>query len=172
MKKATEFLCESNPLVEKHYNKSLEAIENLSLTNTDKTLLNLVKFFEAPDNNSFDIKEIYLNLSDDWLLLALEAIQIFFHKDTYLVNSYSKGDLLFERGKNQYEKSELEKNLLTQKRFSQFLSENGLPFSEAKVSTYIKRGTFPEADVELFNKKYWKKETCEMYLKELKNAKS
>ncbi|MEI3614228.1 hypothetical protein [Pseudogracilibacillus sp. SO30301A] len=56
--------------------------------------------------------------------------------------------------------------MLDKKRFTEYLNENGIPFSEAKISTYIRREKNPQPDLMIGGKRYWKKESCKKYILE------
>lgn len=149
MKNATQNLIDSMPVLKKYLlGENVDNIEDP----VEKTLLNLAYFFENPYENQFQLNEIYLNLEDDWLILALNSISVFFQQDTYLIkeqgHSYIKNDV----------------NYFNQKSFVDFLNENNQNFSEAKMSVYIKRGIIPAPDLIMDNRRYWKETTCREYL--------
>ncbi len=83
---------------------------------------------------------------DEWLLLALNSINVFFAKDTYLIKSSSHS---YIDGSD----------YLNQKDFVNYLNENGEKYSEAKMSVYIKRNIIPEPDLIISDIRYWLKST-------------
>lgn len=150
MKNATKIIIEELPIFKKY----VELDEN-ELNKEEKTLLKLITFFENTPENNFNLLDLYLNLSDEWLELSLKAIQTFFEKDTYLLSS------------NKNNHSIIANDYLNQKDFVDFLNEKGINFSEAKMSMYVKREVMPEPDLIISNKRFWLKETCEKYLQHL-----
>lgn len=156
MKNSTRKVIESLPVLEKY----LEDMDNVNFKNlnpVEKTFLDLVNFFEHPEKHDFQLQNIYQNLNDDWLLLALNAINLFFEKDTYLMKNATHS--IIKEGDD----------YLNQKEFVDFLNENGENYSEAKMSVYVQRGIIPSPDLILSNTRYWLKSTCEMFLSRTKN---
>lgn len=154
MKKATKHVLKTFPFLKEHIKKERKGDEVLgTLTDEEKVAMKMIWFFEAPDRERFDIHELYGYLSDGQLASALEAINIFFLEDTYLLK---------EANFNVIRDDE---EFLNKTSFATFLTENGVSFSRAKLTMYDKRGVLPEADVVIAGIKYWKKTSCEKYLK-------
>lgn len=57
----------------------------LFLSEVEKTFLNMCLFFKEPDKRSFDFRLVYKNLNDEWVIVALKALEIFSKKDCYLI---------------------------------------------------------------------------------------
>lgn len=164
MKKATRNIIESLPILEKHLpngeGMSTYSDEFKALNETEKTLLQLVWFFEKPTEFNFHLQDIYDNLSDDWLVLALDSIFLFFEKDTYLIHN-TKTHSFTSDGED----------YLNQKEFVDFLNENGQNYSAAKMSVYINRKIIPIPDLVISDTRYWRKDTCKKFAEELTNKK-
>lgn len=120
-----------------------DSIEDIVL----HTFFQLACFFEDPSNNSFDLRNLYNNLHGDMLYFAKQLIGEFVAGDI-------SGNLLMRDG-NEY---------LDQRRFAEYLTENGLRYSEAKLSVYIKRGYIPKPNLVINGKRYWKRETGKKFL--------
>lgn len=154
MKKSTNLLIDSLPLL-MSYIKGEKTETEGQLNEVETTFLKLIRFYEDPENNQFDLKYLYRNLSDDWLLLALSSLNMYFLEDTYLLknitHSFINGDDYFN-----------------QKEFVSYLNENGENYSEAKMSVYIKRNVIPAPDLMISSTRYWTKSTCEKFLNDLK----
>lgn len=153
MKQSTQMVLESIPLLENYMKGDKKKLEGLNQVET--TFLNLIKFFENPDEYHFELNSMLENLSDEWLLLALNSINVFFAKDTYLIKSPSHS---YIDGSD----------YLNQKDFVNYLNENGEKYSEAKMSVYIKRNIIPEPDLIISDTRYWLKSTCKNFLRKLK----
>lgn len=160
MKKSTSKVIKSLPILEKYLPNSdgisVYSSEVEGLNETEKTFLQLVWFFERPEECNFHLQDFYKNLSDDWLVLALDSINLFFEKDTYLMQ-HKKAHSLTRDGKD----------YLNQKQFVDFLNENGQNYSEAKMSVYIQREKMPLPDLVISDTKYWLKDTCAKFATEL-----
>lgn len=146
MKNATKRIIEEIPVIEKYLKGDLPD----QMDEHSKVFLNLALFFEQPNHNSFSMERLF-ELRDEWLELALETVHVFFAKDTYLINNPTHSFIKDE-------------DFLNQSRFVEFLTNNGLKYSKAKLSMYIKRGTMPEPDLILNDTKYWHIKTCEEFL--------
>ena len=161
MKKSTSKIIEALPMLEKHLpsGDDMPVAFNFveSLNETENTFLKLVFFFEKPNENQFQLQDIYTNLSDDWLVLALDSIRLFFEKDTYLLKNTVTHSLTKDG-----------ENYLNQKDFVDFLNENGQNYSEAKLSVYIQRDKMPLPDLVISDTRYWLKDTCKNFADELK----
>lgn len=156
MKIATEMILDEFPILEEEItaNESVllsnQALEKLS--EVEQVFLRLAWFFERPEEENFNLDSLYNHLDNDWLEFALEVIYTFFHKDTYLIQNPTNSIIT---GKDIY---------MNQTRFANFLNENGLKYDKAKMSTYIKRGIIPPADITVSGTKYWERLTCENFL--------
>lgn len=157
MKKSTKLLVEGLPSLKKYLpvEEKLNIDEIQGLTELEKTMLQLICFFEYPEQNNFNLQELYQNLSNDWLLLALNAINSFFEFDTYLI--YKDKHSVIDGG-----------DYLNQNQFIEYLNKNGENYSEAKLSMYIKREIIPEPDLIIAGTKYWLRTTCEKFVRQLK----
>ncbi len=148
-----------------------EVIALNSLNQTERTFLKLVIFFESPNENDFNVRELFETLSGEWLSLALKSLNTFFEKDTFLLpkETHSFTTQCDETSIITHFK-EYSHYYLNQKQFVDLLNEYGLNYTEAKFSVYIKRGKVPESDIELSGSRYWLKTTCENHAKELKGG--
>ncbi|WP_186672989.1 hypothetical protein [Sporosarcina sp. BP05] len=164
MKNSTRKVIESLPVLQSHLinegSVKFKSEEIEGLNQIEKTFLQLVNFFEEPEENKFQLQELYKNLSDDWLVLALDSINVFFEKDTYLIQN-KKAHSLTGDGEN----------YLNQKQFVDFLNEKGQNYSEAKLSVYIQRDKMPLPDLVISDTKYWLKDTCEKFADKLETPK-
>jgi len=155
MKKTTERIIEKFPFlageIEKFKEQSLEAKDLSSLSDVEKTFLELACFFENPERAGFDLQALYKRLDNDWLELAIELIGQFFKEDTYLIPNST---LFFVNEKDEY---------LNQSQFAEYLSSKGLNYNRAKLNIYYKRGIIPKADIILSEKPHWKRSTVESY---------
>lgn len=163
MKKSTQMIVNYYPNLKRY----LEGTEKDTdyLNENEKTFLNLISFFEKPTKDKVDLYQIYNNLEDDWLGLALEAIHTFLSVDNYKLRHKHDPDLLMKETSSPY----VTKDYFNQKQFAEFLTNHGVPYSEAKLSVYISRGIIPPADFIISNRRYWSKQTCHRFLKELTN---
>lgn len=162
MKNSTRHIVESLPPVEKRL-KGAETKDKTgdTLDTTDKvidTFTNLARFFESPEHENFNLQEIYKNLDDDWLVLALKSISIFFAEDTYLLKNTVTHSLTSDG-----------EDYLNQKEFVDFLNERDQNYSEAKMSVYIQRNIIPIPDLVISATRYWLKDTCKRFSDELKS---
>lgn len=162
MKNSTEVLIKALPILKKYMpieneGGNIERVQGLD--EIEKTFLRLAHFFEYPDKNKFDIRELYNHLSDEQLLLALNAIKLFFEKDTFLIKKYNHSII---RDANDY---------YNQKEFVEYLNEHGQNYSAAKLSVYIQREVIPEPDLIISDTRYWLKSTCEKFVKGIKGDK-
>ncbi|MBP2258891.1 hypothetical protein [Virgibacillus alimentarius] len=87
----------------------------------------------------------------------MEVIYLFFKKDTYLIPE-SRTSLVRE-----------DNNYLSQAQFANFLTKHGLPTVRQKIGIYYRRGKLPKTDLEVGGVRYWHKDTCEKYLRNIKN---
>lgn len=152
LKKSTQMILESLPMLKSYIEDKENDLEKLN--QIESTFLKLALFFEKPNDNQFELNELLQHLSDDWLLLALNSINTYFQRDTYLIKNPTHS---FIDGNN----------YLNQKDFVEYLNENGEKYSEAKMSVYIQREIIPKPDLILSGTRYWLKSTCEMFLNEL-----
>lgn len=159
MKKATKHVLKTFPCLEKYAENEGESKEEVlkSLLDEEKVAMKMIWFFETPESSNFDLKELYDYLTDSQLANALEAVNIFFLEDTYLMKDENVSII---REEDEY---------LNKASFSKFLTENGISFSRAKLSMYDKRGVLPEGDIIIAGVKYWRKATCKEYLNNIKN---
>jgi hypothetical protein len=156
MKKATSIVIEKFPSLKKH----IEAEKNMLVrqhsldeleSEVEKVFLQLVWFFEEPEINDFDLKNLYLQLENEWLVFALDVINYYFKKDTYLIQENIDSVLVSD-------------DYLDQSGASRYLEEIGLKnFSQSKIATYIYRGTFPKEDLLISGKKFWRTNTLDKY---------
>lgn len=159
MKKATERVIESFPMLE----SKVTAYENVLLTEEamaglneiEQTFLKLVWYFEDPTSQSFDIRNLYLHLSDEWLEFALELITDYFRKETYLINTKPTFSVIKEG--DEY---------LGMSQFADYLTENGVKYTKQRINMAYKRGKMVEPDLVIGGMKYWSIETAEKYLKQ------
>lgn len=155
MKKTTRRIVEQFPQFEDKTNAyesillSSEALKGLD--NVQATFLKLSWFFENPEQESFDIRQLYLYLDDEWLEFALELITEYFREDTFLIRepSYS----LIKDGSD----------YLSLTQFAEYLAEEGLRYDRQKLNLYYKRGLVPKPDIVVGGVKYWSKKTVQLY---------
>jgi hypothetical protein len=161
MKRSTKRIIESFP----KFKGKLKAYENIlsveeamkGLTDVEAVFLKLAWFFEAPEQESFNIGLLYHHLDNDWLEFALELLTQFFQEDTYLIQHPTISIL-----------RETKDHYFNQKQFADFLSEQGLNYDKRKLNVYYSRGKIPKADVELAGTSYWSKSTVEDFCEQEK----
>lgn len=162
MKAATNEILAYFPGLEKHLNDNENVLlsdNTLSaLTDVEAVFLKLIWFFENPDDQNFNLEILYKSLSDEWLEFAVEMIDLFFKKDTYLIRNPTTS---FVSDNKEY---------LNQKEFADFLVSNGIPFTRQKVNIYLKRGKMPHPDLTISGVKFWFVSTCLKYLEDIKGA--
>jgi|SRR5690625_1172352 len=166
MKKSTEMILCAFPMFEKHINDYDSVIlrERIlsSIEQPHQTFIQLLWFFENPDNERFNLEVIYKNLDDHWLSFALETIATFFLEDINLIKE-STFLLIKENDK-----------FLKQSDFVVLLNEHkkdhGMSFSRPMLNTYLKRGSIPRPDLIISGQRYWRKETCNDYLKSISTS--
>lgn len=154
---ASKKIIESFPILEEHVpsNESVILSDQIlsKLNEVEQVFLRLIWFFENPEKENFNIEVLYKHLDNEWLEFALECIHTFFLQDTYLIKQpnhsiITDGDCY-----------------LTQSRFADYLSENGLKYDRSKLNMYVKRGIAPKADVIIGATNFWHVKTCEAFLK-------
>lgn len=163
MKKASKKIINYFPYLEKYIPNSesvlLEQQTLDKLNDTEQIFLKLIWFFEMPDENNFNLYDLLKHIDQSWLSFALECIFIYFSEDTYLMSEKTFSVITED------------KIYFNQTDFANFLNDNkekhGKNFSRAMLNTYLKRGVVPIPDINIANNKYWLKETCEKYLKEI-----
>lgn len=158
MKKATSLVIEKLPILKDH----IKADENMLVrqhaldgldNEVERTFLKLIWFFEKPGSNDFDLKNLYMQLKDEWLVFALDVIDFYFKEDTYLIQEST--DLVL-----------ISDDYLDQNGASRYLESKGLNFPQGKIATYILRGKFPREDLIISGKKFWRKSTIDKYASE------
>lgn len=156
MKKATAQIIEKLPCLKKHVhsNENLflreQSLNELS-NDVEKTFLQLVWFFENPEDEHFELKLLYQHLDGEWLNFALQMITFYFREDTFLIPNPTDSVIISD-------------DYLDQNGASRFLADKGLNnFPQSKIATYIQRGTFPKEDLLIAGKKFWKVKTIEDY---------
>jgi hypothetical protein len=161
MKHSTKRIIERFPKFKgklKAYNNILSVEEAMQgLTEVEAVFLRLACFFEAPEQESFNIGLLYHHLENEWLEFALELMTQFFREDTYLIQKPSFSIL-----------RETPDHYLNQKQFADFLSEHGLNYDKRKLNVYYSRGKIPKADVELAGTPYWSISTVEAFCEQEK----
>ncbi|PWA09241.1 hypothetical protein DCC39_13330 [Pueribacillus theae] len=155
MKKATVQILEKLPCLKKYVclkkNLSLQQAMNELSNEVEKTFIQLIWFFENPEDHPFELNLLHHHLDGEWLKFALEMITFYFREDTFLLPKPTDSVIIT----NDY---------LDQSGASRFLSEKGLNnFPQRKIATYIQRGTFPKEDLLISGKKFWKVTTIEDY---------
>ncbi|UOR11013.1 hypothetical protein [Halobacillus amylolyticus] len=118
----------------------------------EQTFLKLAWFFENPEKENFNLECLYKHLENEWLEVALEVVNTFFRKDTFLIKNPTT---YFVTEKDIY---------LNQSQFADFLTEHDVPFTRHKLNSYLSRGVFPNPDMVAAGTKYWHQQTCEQYL--------
>lgn len=155
MKKATKRIIEKFPGLEESIQVSDSGEVILALDSVEETFLKLAWFFEAPEQEEFDIASLYQNLDNDWLEFALELITFYFREDTYLIQKQSFAIV-----------KENDQDYLNLSQFAVYLTEQGLKYDRAKVKNYYDRGKIPDPDLIVGNTKYWSKSTAEFYCRQ------
>lgn len=161
MKKATEKVLEIFPVLE----RKITAYENvllieeaiMGLNEIERTFLKLVWYFEEPESQSFDMRNLYLHLTDEWLELTLELITDYFREETYLIQTKSTFSIVKE-----------EDEYLGMSQFADYLTENGLKYTKQRINMAYKRGKMVEPDLVISGVKYWSIETAEKFLEKNK----
>jgi hypothetical protein len=155
MKNATRRILETFPAfkdkVYVYENRQLVEEVLKELDDVQATFLQLVLFFEDPENETFEIGLLYRHLDNEWLEFALELMTEYFRKDTYLIQkpTYS----LIRKGADYKSMSQ----------FADYLSEQGLRYDRQKLNLYFERGKVPQPDLIVGGIKYWSEETVQSY---------
>jgi hypothetical protein len=131
--------------------KNLQEVN--SLDNTARVFLALAKCFEHPKENSFDLGHL-LKIDGEYVEFALDLINIYFHKDTYLISQPSHSYVIDD--------------LINQKEFAQRLSANGFKYDQAKMAVYYSRGKLPAERVKIAGIPFWNEYDVQQYTEELK----
>ncbi|WP_461611858.1 hypothetical protein [Cytobacillus kochii] len=161
MKKVTERVIKNFPMLE----SKITAYENVllieeaikGLNEIERTFLKLVWYFEEPESQSFDMRNLYLYLSDEWLDFALELMTDYFRNETYLINTKPTFSVIKE-----------EDEYLGMSQFADYLTENGLKYTKQRINMAYKRGKMVEPDLVIAGVKYWSIETAEKFLEKNK----
>lgn len=142
------------PLLDESNKEVLKTSSTLS--ELEKTFLQLARFFEKPNEEAFSLQLLYQHLEDEWLEFALQLIVEFFRNETYLIKNPNFSII---RDSQDY---------YTQSDFARFLQEKGFPdYTQNKVAVYKKRGKFPKEDILIAGKPYWSRYTAEIFLRKL-----
>lgn len=151
MKKTTKKIIDNFPKL--HAYVSLENLDDsdFQLDDIQLTFLKLIRFFENPNKESFDLQLLYTHLDNDWLEFALELIVEYFREDTFLIRDPSFS--LIRDGSDYFGLS----------KFADYLANHGLPYSRQKLNLYYSRGSVPKPDLIVGGIKYWSKETVQLY---------
>lgn len=132
----------------------------VEVTTKEAVFIQLIKFFEKPHDYQFSLNFVYENLEGEDLLFALECIIVFFQKDTDLTRNVQQ---------NFYEHTLSNETLVGQKGFATIVEESikGAKFSPSMVHIYLKRGykDFPEPDLYIEGRPYWKKSSVMSFVK-------
>ncbi|EJQ01757.1 hypothetical protein [Bacillus cereus] len=156
MKKSLEEIYKKYPKVKESMNGTL-----CPLTNVEDTFYQLSLFINDPSLYSFNMNTLYTHLKDNDLLFALQTIIKFFQQDTNLI---SEKDIL------KISEEDLHKEkIYNQKMFSEYLTQSGVPYSQAKFHTYYKRGKIIDADIIIAETPYWFESSVIKFAKEEKN---
>lgn len=147
-KKSVELLLSNYPYLEK-----MDITKNNS--ERDEVLYSLLQFFLSPDNEHFDLQQLYLHLDNEDLLLALQSIQLFYSKDTYLLRKDIEPMILQPE----------DNPLMNQKDFVEVLVENGIDFDRRKLNVYYNRGQLPSPALYISGKPYWYKSQILRYVR-------
>ncbi|MBL5769013.1 hypothetical protein MXL46_13755 [Heyndrickxia sporothermodurans] len=88
--KSIEYILHYFPSL-KLYLEKTSSNENIPLLNdVEKTFLEMCLFFENPSKHSFDFRLVYLHLQDEWVIVALKALELFTRKDTYMIKTFGE----------------------------------------------------------------------------------
>ncbi|AQQ55571.1 hypothetical protein [Planococcus lenghuensis] len=156
MKTATENLLNNFPTLKPYVEKEEIHPEELAVSPHEQTVIELARFFEYEE--PFQLEKLFSNLDPSWIPLALEELQTYFYEDTYLAKT-PKPLIIKDPA-----------DLLSQKGFADFLSENGLSIDVKKLHMYWKRGKLPEETVTIGGKPYWLRETAQQYITDKQGA--
>lgn len=162
MKNATQLIIKEFPILEEHLNNReniflvQQSLKSLS-SNVEKTFLQLAWFFEDPKQNNFNLGKLHECLEGDWLEFALDLINIYFKRDTYLIKKPTHSILL-----------DID-DYYSQTTFAEYLNEKGFRYDQSKISAYRHRNKFPKEDIMIAGIPYWSKFSVEKYAKELEN---
>ncbi|MEK5394043.1 hypothetical protein NSQ59_27465 [Margalitia sp. FSL K6-0131] len=162
MKNATKQITQVFPMIRDKINcgsdieKAAEALKGLG--KIEKVFLELCWFFENPEHENFNLRFLYEKLEGDWLEFALSSIETFFEKDTFLLPE--KTHTFVRENVDDYK---------NQKEFAKMLTDEGIPFSDHKISVYFHRGVLPKEDLMFKGKPYWLTETIRDYIEQKKD---
>ena len=137
---------------------SEETLKHLS--DTEQFFLRMAWFFENPRKENFNLNTLFDQIDEEWLSFALESINVFFKRDTYLLD---QTDFSIITEDSMY---------YSQSDFATYLNEHGFNYSRPKINTYKSRGTIPPPDITVSNVPYWELSTCESYLRELQHERA
>lgn len=73
------------PLLDESNKEVLKTSSTLS--ELEKTFLQLARFFEKPNEEAFSLQLLYQHLEDEWLEFALQLIAEFFKNETHLIKN-------------------------------------------------------------------------------------
>ncbi|WP_242281149.1 hypothetical protein [Bacillus cereus group sp. BfR-BA-01347] len=160
MAKTTRLVLEHFPQLEKHIHAyenlftSQQAFESLN-TEEERVFLEMIWFFEKPEENSFDMRLLYKYLNDERLVFGLDLLSHYFKYDTYLIRNVDHSLILSAE------------DYVTQSEFGRLLQGEGLNYNQRKIAMYRKRGKFVKEDVTVAGVPYWSKDTVQKYIDEL-----
>ncbi|MEN0645532.1 hypothetical protein MKY91_20415 [Alkalicoccobacillus gibsonii] len=154
----------------KKYNNLENHIQGVTQPSTviEQTLVDLISFFKSPDTQIFNLNNLYLSLKNEDLFNAINAITIFFMKDSGNMTD----------GTNVIPDLIKEEKIFYSTMLSKFLIEHGFEsYSPQKVVVYAKRkmdkpsfNKIPQPDFyDVANKPYWFESTAAKFVEENKD---
>lgn len=135
-----------------------QAFESLGLEE-ERVFLEMIWFFEKPEENPLDMRLLYKYLSNERLVFALDLLDHYFKYDTYLIRNVDHSLILSAE------------EYVTQSEFGRILENEGLTFNQRKIALYRTRGKFVKEDVVIAGVPYWSKHTVHKFIDELQGKK-
>lgn len=150
MKKSTANILDSFPNLETYIVENEKAADASNLTQHEKAMVNLARFFEA--NEAFDLNRLFKEVDPEWIPFALDQLQTYFYEDTYLTKK-QKPMMIKDAT-----------NLLNQTAFAELMNAHGFKMDSKKIHMQRKRGKLPKETLLISGYPYWLKEDAERYI--------
>lgn len=156
MKNSTENIFENFPNLEDYIFENKKITDASDLTQHEKAMVGLARFFEF--NEAFDLNQLFKEVDPEWIPFALEQLQTYFYKDTYLTKKQKP--LMIKDSAD----------LLNQTAFAELMNTHGFNMNSKKIHMYRKRGKLPKETLVISGNPYWLKEEAEQYIAALKKT--
>ncbi|MBM7554516.1 hypothetical protein [Thalassobacillus pellis] len=127
------------------------------LNDVEQVMYQLCLYFDHPRAHTFALQQIYDLRDGKWIAFVLEAIRLFFERDTYVMAGETLPSFVQDSERGAY---------FNQSDFARYLQDQGIPYTQNKIAVYRKRGKFPSEDFIFDGKPFWLRETVLRFVEE------